>query len=201
MLFDAKVIERLTWLSTVLDKRYMRAAQARRIYRHLCHYDPPVQRIVEVGTYSGTGAILLAAMVEPWGGHVTTIDLPWTGKPNKHFQKTVDDWIRELHVKNVTVVRRADGAEGWFQEYLRANRPPLDFVYVDGGHLWLHTCAQFAMAYAALRHGGWICFDDCRNKVWPDVGECWRNVVCRLVPAKHRFTDGQLGFAMRTVRG
>ncbi|HUT77815.1 MAG TPA: class I SAM-dependent methyltransferase [Polyangia bacterium] len=195
---DAKTVEeRLTWLSTVLDRRYLTPVQARRIYRHLCLYEPPLQRIVEIGTYCGTGAILLAAMVEPWGGHVTTIDLPWTGTPNRHFTKTVDDWIRELKVENVTVVRRDDGAEGWLQEYLREQRPALDFVYIDGGHKWLHTCAQFAAAYAALRPGGWLCFDDCRNETWPDVGEVWHNVVCQLVAARHRFQEGQLGFAMR----
>jgi len=194
----AATLERLAWLSTVLDRRYMRPDQAREIFGVIAATDPPVQRVLEVGTYCGTGAILLAAMIAPIGGHVTTVDLPWTGTPNKHFAKTVDDWVRELHVENLTVVRRDDGAEGWLHDYLTAGNPPLDLAYVDGGHLWPHTCAQFAAVWAALRVGGWAVFDDVDMDAWPDVRDVWRHVVSRIVPARDRRQVGQLGFARKT---
>lgn len=175
----------------------MTLEQSLAIYSLLCRYNPPPKRIVEIGTYCGTGAILLAAMVEPWGGHVTTIDLPWVGSPNQYFEKTVDDWLKETGTNNVTVVRREDGAEGWFLDFFKRHEAPLDFIYIDGGHQWVHTAAQFSIAYAALKRGGWLCFDDLHVEAWPDVQACWENIVCRIVPEVHRHEIGRQGFCMR----
>lgn len=189
--------DRLQALSLVLDPRYMTLPKAMPIYRRFLAMDPRPVRVLEVGTFCGTGAVMLAAMVEPWGGHVTSVDLPWVGRPNKHFTKTADDWIKELNVKNVTLVRRDDGACGWLLDHFRAKQPPLDFAYVDGGHLWVNTLAQFAACYAALRPGGWLCFDDLANSAWPEVDDVWREVVCRLVPMGSRYVEGAFGFCRR----
>jgi len=194
-----ETVRRLRGLSERLDPRYMTAQKAMEIYKCLSRYEAPPTRILEIGTFCGTGAIMLAAMVEPWGGHVTTVDLPWSGKSNPHFRKTVDDWATELRVGNLVIVRREDGAEGLLLDHFRAGGPPWDFIYVDGGHRWLHTCAQFAAAFAALRPGAWICFDDIASRAWPEVGDCWRHVVCELVAPVDRYRTGQLGFARRAT--
>lgn len=199
-LYSGDTIQKLVELSNILDKRWMDISGAKVIYDLLCRYTMPPKQIVEVGTFCGTGAIYMATMVEPWGGHVTTIDLPWTGEPNHHFTKTVDDWIAELGITNITVVRREDGAEGWFKDYLeeRTDYHYLDFVYIDGGHSWLNTVAQFAMAYAAIRQGGWICFDDLQTPAWPEVDMAWKNVVLKSKLGRyHRISLNRLGFVMR----
>lgn len=175
----------------------MALGQAEAIYRLFLRYERPPTRVLEIGTYLGRGAILLATMVAPWGGRVVTVDLPWTGQPNKNFDKTSDQWAAELQVANLQIVRRPDGAEGWLLDYARAGGEPLDFVYIDGGHNWLNVAAQFAMGMAAVRRGGWLCFDDIENANWPEVGDAWRHVVCRLVRPEHRYTVGRQGFAMR----
>lgn len=192
------MIDRLTGLLKVLDKRYMTLNKARKIYSLMQKFRTPPRHVVEIGTYCGTGAILLAAMVEPVGGRVTTIDLPWTGEPNKHFSKIVDEYARELGVKNLSIVRRPDGAEGWFLDHFLAGGDPLDLIYLDGGHDWRNTCAQVVLSLAALRLGGWLIMDDLNSKAWPDVQRCWDHVVCRLVRPEHRWVSGGQGFAMNT---
>jgi len=192
-------LDRLEELSGILDERYMTMAKARTIYQLFSRYKNPPKKVVEIGTYCGTGAILMAAMVEPWGGEVITIDKPWTGEPNKHFTKNADDWVNELGVKNVTIVRRKDGGQGWFKDYLktRDQKERLDFVYIDGGHTWDNTANQFILAYAALRHGGWMCFDDVESKKWEDVRLIWDNVVLKSKIGKHARITNRLGFLMR----
>ncbi len=193
---ETKTVERLRELSQRLDKRYLTLAQAMDIYTLFQRMPRKPKRLLEIGTYCGTGAALLGAMVEPWGGHVTTVDLPWTGQPNQHFTTLTEDQLALAGVTNVTVVRREDGAEGWLLDHVHEGGQPLDFVYIDGGHLWANTCAQFAAAYAAVRHGGWIVMDDTANKRCPEVGDCWRTVVPAIVRPEHRRQKGQLGFAM-----
>lgn len=156
------------------------------------------RRIVEVGTFRGTGACYLGAMAAEYCGHVTTIDLPWTAVDNKHF--AANEAERQLAlcgVDNVTIVRRDDGAEGWWRDHFLAKSPPIDFVYIDGGHQWLNTAAQLLMAYAALRGGGWVCMDDLKNPAWPDVDLVWRKLAVALVDGTHRYEAQCLGFLMR----
>jgi len=186
-------------LDKLLPPQYLTLGQAESIYSLLCKYTRPPVNVLEIGTFLGRGGIMLAAMVEPWGGQVTTVDLPWTGKANQHFSKISDEWAAELNAVNLEIVRRPDGGEGWLLDRARqgASVPPLDFVFIDGGHDWKSVAAQFAMAWVAVRPGGWLCFDDIQNERWPEVGEAWRHVVCRTVPAGTWYTVGQLGFVMR----
>lgn len=190
-------IERLAELDRRLPPEYLTLGQARAIYSLMLKYDRPPRHVLEIGTYLGRGACMLAAMVEPWGGWVVTVDLPWTGQPNKNFEKTSDQWARELGIKNLEIVRRPDGAEGWLLDHARAGGTPYDLIFVDGGHDWLHVSAQFAMGMAAVRPGGWLVFDDIVSPGWPEVGDAWQYVVCPLVRPEHRYTVGRQGFAMR----
>lgn len=193
----AKTVSRLEELDKLLPPEYLTLQQAGAIYSLMRKYDRPPTNVLEIGTFLGRGACMLAAMVEPWGGHVTTVDLPWTGTANKNFAKTSDQWKAELGIENLTIVRRSDGAEGWLHDYFRAAHKPLDLVYIDGGHTWLNVAAQFSMALAAVRHGGWLIFDDIESAGWPDVGDVWRHVVCPLIRPERRYVIGRQGFVMR----
>lgn len=154
--------------------------------------------IVECGTYHGAGTCYLAELASDYGGHVATIDLPWT-LTDPQFQPKAEELLERCGLKNAKVIRRADGAEGWFAEYFDACRlrsaEPLDFVYIDGGHTWARVVAQFAMAYAALRPGGWLVCDDIENDAYPEVGMAWRWVIAPTV-AKFR-QHRNWGFAMK----
>jgi predicted O-methyltransferase YrrM len=154
--------------------------------------------IVEIGTFKGTGACFLGAMASVFGGHVTTIDLPWTAQDNEYFQAgTVEAQLQKCEVTNVTVIRRQDGAEGWWRDYFIEGRPPLDFVYLDGGHQWLNTAAQLLMAYSALRPGGWVCMDDLNNLKYPDVELVWQVLTPPLTREIGRHSRELMGFLMR----
>lgn len=200
MICDAKTAEameaELRSLLPRLDSRYMTIAKAMAIYeamRRMAAEDSPPTRVLEIGTFAGTGAILLATMVEQWGGRVTTVDLPWTGRPNQHFAKTVEDRARELHVPNLTIVRREDGSEGWIRERLAATES-VDLVYLDGGHGWRNTVLQVGLSLAYLRFRGRLVMDDLHNAKWPDVQEVWETLVCRTIPAARRYEKRNMGF-------
>jgi len=182
-------------LERIVDKEYLTTKQATAIGSLWEHLRP--KRIVEIGTFKGTGACYLGALAKFYDGHVTTIDLPWTGRINDKITVLAETQLAACGVDNVTVVRREDGAEGWFREFFLRGEPPLDFVYLDGGHQWLNTAAQFAMAWSALRSGGWICMDDLEHIVYPDVDLVWREIAVRLAPNKDRYTANRQGFAMR----
>jgi len=192
-----KMEGRLRSLLDRLDPRYMRLDQALAIFERLLVLEEdgePARRVLEIGTFCGTGAILLAAMVEEWGGHVTTVDLPWVGEPNKHFAKTADDYARELGVENLSIVRREDGAEGWMRERLAERSFSLDLVYLDGGHTWKNTIVQVALSLACLRPGGLLVVDDLHNRAWPEVQEVWETVVSRTAAPWQVRERGMTGF-------
>lgn len=151
------------------------------------------KRILEIGTFKGTGACYLAAMAACYGGQVTTVDLPWTAKPNKHFERVAEYFIDECKLTNVTIIRREDGAEGFLKDHFLNNDPPYDFIYIDGGHKWLHTAAQYAMSVPAVRSGAWLCFDDIKNDSYPDVGLVWNKIV---KPRHKHYENNNTGFAM-----
>lgn len=177
--------------SIVETTPYMRRQKAELLEDLFTRLQP--QRLVEIGTYHGTGTCYLAALAAQYGGHVTTIDLPWT--ENADHQPQVEQLLCECELTNVTVVRRPDGAEGWFRDYFAAGEQPLDFVYIDGGHTWSAVIAQFAMAYRSLRRGGWLVFDDIQNLKYPEVCQAWHQVVKPL--SDHVRTAGNWGFSMR----
>ncbi len=196
---DATKMEgRLRALLRELDSRYLRLDQAVLIYERMLAMEAgghAPRSVLEIGTFAGTGAILLAAMVEQWDGHVTTVDLPWTGQANQHFEITADERAAEIGVSNLAIVRREDGAEGWMREHLAANRDGLDLVYLDGGHTWANTILQASLSLACLRPGGWLVMDDLHNEAWPDVQEVWETVVRGLVAPWNLSERGMTGFA------
>lgn len=189
--------KRLERLALQLDPRYMSVEKALSIYKLMLYYHTLPMDVLEIGTYCGTGAVLLSEMVRDWGGRVVTIDLPWTENSNECFDKNVDYWIKKFHISNLSVVRRKDGAQGWFLERAEGTWKLVDFVYLDGGHDWEQTAALFAMSYGLLRVGGWLCMDDIHNVEYPEVGLVWENIVLRITPSKYRYETGNVGFVMR----
>lgn len=152
------------------------------------------RRILEIGTWQGIGAVYMGAMAKFYNGHVWTIDLPWTGAPNEHFDTLAEEWLARCNVTNVTVIRRKDGAQGFLREHFVARETPFDFVYIDAGHTWNDTAAQYAMARAATKHGGWLCFDDLWNDQYPEVDLVWSQIV--MPDHEVTFENDKLGFAL-----
>lgn len=172
---------------------YMRLQQAQHLAERFVEWQP--ENILEVGTYHGTGTCYLAEMVRERGGHVTTVDLPWTA--TDRMSRQVEQQLEACGLDNATVLRRDDGAEGFLFEYLASDSQPFDFVYIDGGHQWTKTVPQFCLALSCLRPGGWILFDDINNEKYPEVGEVWRHVVSKHPGVNETREHGNWGFARR----
>ncbi|MBC8356656.1 MAG: class I SAM-dependent methyltransferase [Planctomycetes bacterium] len=172
---------------------YMRLQQAQQLAVRFVEWQP--ENILEIGTYHGTGTCYLAEMVRERNGHVTTVDLPWTATDRMNRQ--VEQQLEACGLDNVTVFRRDDGAEGLMFEHLVNEKPPFDFVYIDGGHQWAKTVPQFCLALACLRPGGWILFDDIDNEKYPEVGAVWQHVVPNHPGVIETQECGNWGFARR----
>ena len=167
-------------IAETVEEEYMRIGQAENI-GEIWESLKPVN-ILEIGTYKGTGACFMGAMAKHYGGHVTTVDLPWTATHNKRLNVIAEDQLKRYNIDNVTVIRREDGAEGFIHDCLLNNHVPFDFIYLDGGHTWKTTAALSIMCWTVLRSGGWLCMDDVESTKWVDVRLVWERLIPQLNP-------------------
>lgn len=170
---------------------WMPLRQARILERLAVHLKP--KRVLEIGTLHGAGSCYLGAIVSDYGGHVWTVDLPMA---DHQRNPCAEELLAKCELTNVSVIRRADGAEGWFLDFFRAKEPPLDLVYLDGGHDWKSVAAQLVMAWSALRSGGWLVMDDVQNQKYPDVGTLF-DVSGTALSALH-YRIGNWGLMMKS---
>lgn len=184
-------------IASIVDMEWMSASAATAIGNLFEALKP--KRILEIGTYKGVGSCYLGALGEFYGGQVTTVDLPWTGESNERFVQGAEHYLSLCEVTNVEIIRRADGAEGFLREHFLNNQQRYDFIYIDAGHQWKDTAAQYAMSCMSVRVGGWLCFDDIVNEKWPEVGSVWKY----LVKPRHRhvYESKGMGFCMRETVG
>ena len=125
----------------------------------------PAKRILEIGTFEGEGANVLARLFP--GAEVVTVELPeddplfrtfyrrTTEAERRAFQekqaKNLDlPNIRLLKVNSFFLPERVEGA--------------FDLIWVDGGHLYPEVAWDICNAWRLCAPGGYLLFDD----VMPD---------------------------------
>lgn len=132
-------------------------------------------KVLEIGTYNGSGVCYWAEAIREYGGHVTTVDLQQT-KVNPNVKTTPEELLEMCGLTNATVLRRKDGAAGFLREQIDKG-VQYDIVYEDDGHTLKTIPQHFALGMAALKPGGWMIFDDLHTSPHPDVQWFWDKVV------------------------
>ncbi|MBC8868012.1 MAG: class I SAM-dependent methyltransferase [Planctomycetes bacterium] len=148
--------------------------------------------ILELGTLHGVGTCYLAAAAEQTGGHVVTVDLPWSAT----LKPEAAELLKKCGLRErVSIVRRKDGAEGFLVSRLDAAFAPFNFIYVDADHTYRPTVLFATLALASLVPGGYVCFDDINNSGYPDVRRAWQ--VVKQLPGVEITEHGNLGVCRR----
>jgi predicted O-methyltransferase YrrM len=112
--------------------------------------------VLEIGFFHGVSTCYLAAAVVPFGGHVTSIDIPFSGK----LIPTAEQLVIACGLsESVTLVREPGGA-AWHLMKLVAARHRFDLCYIDDVHHWSVTGFHFFLGEKLLRPGGYLLFDD-----------------------------------------
>lgn len=191
--------EDIVELSEILNPKWMGINNAISIGELFEKLRP--QRLLEIGTLQGTGSCYIGTMAKYYGGSLITIDIPWSSSANFLERGFVlaESQIEMCSINNVEIIRREDGAEGWFLDYFNdGNRKPFDFIYIDGGHRWFNITSQMFCSMASLCYGGWIVVDDINHDGWPDVGVAWKQL--KLLMGTNYEKNGQ-GFIRKETNG
>ena len=135
-------------------------------------------RVLEIGFFHGVSTCYLASAVAPLGGHVTSVDIPFSAG----LTPTAEELLLSCALAPfVTLVREPAGA-AWHLMKLISARQRFDFCYIDDLHRWDVTGLHFFLAEKLVRPGGYLLFDDLN---WTVKGSKSGNVT------GHNLTDEQ----------
>lgn len=153
------------------DRNWFKRWQAELLYE-ITYGRIELRYVVEFGSFHGAGACYMGALAEHYGGRVVTVDV---GRQ----EERVEDVVAACGLSNVEVIVRPDGSFGWGHDRLAYGPevPPIDLIYVDADHRWHAVCADLSIAYAAVRPGGLILFDDIENAGCPYPGKLFDRIV------------------------
>ena len=161
------VVEAQRKLDLVLTRRLSRPFDRRHDSVHwlvasaLTERSPRAERILEIGTYLGEFASILAGLFPD--ASITTVDLPdqdprvqstYMRDGAEAFKTFVDERERNLNHSNITCVRRSSF-------HLREEvQGEFDLIWVDGWHLYPQVAWDLCNAYHLLGRGGVLMCDD-----------------------------------------
>lgn len=139
----------------------MTAEQGRIIYDFILHTG--ARNAMELGFAHGTGSCYMAAALQENGGRLIGID-----NQSAHQRKPAQrEQLEKCGLSGVVDSIFAHGSYTWelmklIEEHSRDGRcePFLDFVYIDGAHLWEPDGLAFFLVDKLLKVNGWVLFDD-----------------------------------------
>jgi predicted O-methyltransferase YrrM len=139
-------------------------SQCRLLYDWIMEARPA--ECLELGfLYGKTSCVIAAALQEIGTGHLTSMDMEGVkhhqGNPNilENLKKTgLQDYVTPVfspisytwELKKQIETHSANGR----------CQPFLDFIFLDGAHLWEPDVCAFFLAMKLLKPGGWFLFDD-----------------------------------------
>jgi predicted O-methyltransferase YrrM len=108
--------------------------------------------VVEIGTYKGLSAIILATGLERNKyGHLFTVD----NNESKVLAEAEERFSKEPLNHRITLIKKS--SQDAFVDWGRAR---IDFLYIDGSHSFLDACCDFALWSRYLTHSGIIVIHD-----------------------------------------
>ena len=139
----------------------------------------PIPTYLEIGTFAGRSASVIANVAKERNGFLICIDF---------FMRNHKLWGTETIIPDVLLYfKEAMAKQGVADRVvtLKGNTetilPQLDgifgFIYVDGGHIEKYLVPDLEWAYQHTMVGGYIICHDYTNKDWPDVKRCVDNFL------------------------
>jgi predicted O-methyltransferase YrrM len=120
------------------------------------------KRILEIGTFDGRGAGMLAALFP--NAHIDTMDLPDDDPMFKDSYKRTDDAVRTAFIKKRNALLALFGNVSFEQlnsvSLSFAQREKYDLIWVDGDHGYPTVVIDILNAVRLLNPGGLVLCDD-----------------------------------------
>ena len=133
---------------------------------------------VELGTWRGLSASLVAREVRQWDGTVYCVDT-WAGGhrqgpsgPGRRHPAMIEDCAVHLVTEDVgsrvrlIVSQTADAARAW-------HGPPIDALYIDADHSYAGVWEDLTRWVPLVRSGGVICGDDYDRYGYRGLRRAW----------------------------
>jgi predicted O-methyltransferase YrrM len=128
-----------------------------------------VNRILEIGTYTGTSAIKLAELIK---NPIMTVIDKWEDYTDTAknaigiVDKIKDNKIEQIFYKNIEIAGMKDifkvlkGCSFFILLDLIKSNEKFDMIYVDGDHTLLHSYMDIKLSFELLENGGILIIDD-----------------------------------------
>ena len=145
---------------------------------------------IEIGSFEGRSAVWIAENMMQPGDYLTCIDT-WQGGEEHtsddidgaealfdHNMKVVQDKFPDLHISKV----QGSSYYRLAEEIASNGTEDYDFIYIDGSHIAKDVLTDACMAWALLKKGGIMVFDD---YMWGNP----RDILHRPKPAIDAFIN------------
>lgn len=137
-----------------------------------CAKEAPLNKFLEIGTFVGKSASVIAEVAKERSGILVCIDYfpenqHYWGEPKVIIKSTKDEFLKNMHacglLDNIISYR------GNSTEFLEKMNGKFGMIYIDGGHTVKSVLQDALHCWQHLPDGGFLIFHDYDNKNWPDV--------------------------------
>src|SRR5262249_17116294 len=140
---------------------FMSPEKARPLYDFIVANRP--RECLELGFAHGTSSCYIAAALDEFGGHLTSVDLVGSKAMSPNLEQLLDQTGLG---GRVSVVREKSSYTWFLKRVLEeatvdgACEPRYDFCFIDGAKNWTIDGFAFLLVDKLLRENGWVLFDD-----------------------------------------
>lgn len=156
---------------------------------------PDGATIVEIGCYKGCSTVALGYGCLNSNKHIYSIDTfngnetDFTGPGRRDFY---DHWERNVHTNSLRSY--VTPIVAYSQKALQKWNKPIDFIFIDGSHVYEDVLADFDGFYKHLKPGGVLSMHDTGNPGHPGVLKVWQERGLNLLEKTSICTSIAYGF-------
>ena len=136
----------------------------------------PNMNCVEIGSWTGTSAVLIGIMIKRILGKLYSIDWYRGGVGEEHLTEIVNNQnVRDIFLDNMKYFHLEDTVEQWKMTSEEAStkfiNESLDFIFIDGSHTYEDVKQDIHLWYPKLKYGKIIAGHDYYGGVKQAVDE------------------------------